>query len=128
MAKVTSKLQVTIPKAIADAYGIRPGASLDWVPAGDSIRVTAAKPESEVDVIRRRLEAFDEATARQALRDQACSPPICGPTPTRGASPRFSARTFNMDESTALSASSIRLLIDCGRRELFWAGTHPRLR
>ncbi|MFN9367376.1 MAG: AbrB/MazE/SpoVT family DNA-binding domain-containing protein [Planctomycetia bacterium] len=34
MAKVTSKLQVTIPKAIADAYGIRPGASLDWVPPG----------------------------------------------------------------------------------------------
>lgn len=75
MAKVTSKLQVTIPKAIADAYGIRPGASLDWVPAGDSIRVTAAKPESEAEVIRRRLAAFDEATARQAIRDLAGSPP-----------------------------------------------------
>lgn len=44
------------------------------------------------------------------------------------ASPRFSARTFSMDVSTAQSASSTRLLIDCGRRELFWAGTHPRLR
>jgi hypothetical protein len=33
-----------------------------------------------------------------------------------------------MDESTAQSASSTRFLTDCGRRELFWAGTHPRLR
>ena len=39
MAKVTSKLQLTVPKAIADRYGIRPGDELDWVPAGDAIRV-----------------------------------------------------------------------------------------
>ena len=28
MAKVTSKLQLTVPKAIADQYGIRPGDEL----------------------------------------------------------------------------------------------------
>ena len=39
MSKVTSKLQVTIPKAIAEIYGIRPGSELRWVPAGDVIRV-----------------------------------------------------------------------------------------
>ena len=39
MAKVTSKLQLTIPKAIADRYKIRPGDTLEWVPAGDAIRV-----------------------------------------------------------------------------------------
>jgi AbrB family looped-hinge helix DNA binding protein len=39
MAKVTSKLQLTVPKAIADRYHIRPGDDLDWVPAGDTIRV-----------------------------------------------------------------------------------------
>ena len=38
MSKVTSKLQLTVPKAIADKYGIRPGDELDWVAAGDSIR------------------------------------------------------------------------------------------
>jgi bifunctional DNA-binding transcriptional regulator/antitoxin component of YhaV-PrlF toxin-antitoxin module len=27
MSKVTSKLQLTVPKAIADQYGIRPGMS-----------------------------------------------------------------------------------------------------
>src|SRR5215475_9665916 len=39
MSKVTSKLQLTVPKAITDQYGIRPGDELQWVPAGDSIRV-----------------------------------------------------------------------------------------
>ena len=34
MAKVTSKLQVTVPKAIADHYGIRPGDEIQWIPAG----------------------------------------------------------------------------------------------
>jgi AbrB family looped-hinge helix DNA binding protein len=37
--KVTSKLQLTVPKKIADQYGIRPGDELEWIPAGDSIRV-----------------------------------------------------------------------------------------
>jgi AbrB family looped-hinge helix DNA binding protein len=31
MAKVTSKLQVTIPKAIADRYRIRPGDEIEFV-------------------------------------------------------------------------------------------------
>jgi bifunctional DNA-binding transcriptional regulator/antitoxin component of YhaV-PrlF toxin-antitoxin module len=39
MPKVTSKLQLTVPKAIADLYGIRPGDVLEWIPAGESIRV-----------------------------------------------------------------------------------------
>ena len=39
MAKVTSKLQVTIPKAIADQYGISPGDEIEFEPAGPTIRV-----------------------------------------------------------------------------------------
>jgi AbrB family looped-hinge helix DNA binding protein len=39
MPKVTSKLQLTVPKKIADQYGIRPGDELEWIPAGESIRV-----------------------------------------------------------------------------------------
>ena len=39
MAKVTSKLQVTVPKALANQYGIRPGVEIEWEPAGDTIRV-----------------------------------------------------------------------------------------
>ena len=38
MSKVTTKPQLTVPKAIADQYGIRPGDELEWVPAGETIR------------------------------------------------------------------------------------------
>lgn len=66
MAKVTSKLQVTVPKVIADAFGIRPGDRIDWVAAGDTIRVLpprTAKPRAAD-----RLELFDQATERQRQR------------------------------------------------------------
>ena len=47
MAKVTSKLQITIPKRIADEYGIRPGDEIDFEPAGDVIRlIPAGAPRS----------------------------------------------------------------------------------
>ena len=36
MAKVTSKLQVTVPKAIADRFGIRPGDEIEFMPGEDS--------------------------------------------------------------------------------------------
>ena len=39
MAKVTSKLQVTVPKALAERYAIRPGDEIAWEAAGDAIRV-----------------------------------------------------------------------------------------
>lgn len=39
MAKVTSKLQVTVPRTIADQYKIRPGDEIRWVAAGEVIRV-----------------------------------------------------------------------------------------
>ena len=39
MAKVTSKLQVTVPKAVADRYGIKPGDEIRFEDAGEVIRV-----------------------------------------------------------------------------------------
>jgi len=74
MSKVTSKLQVTLPKAIADRYGVAPGADLVFEPAGDSIRVLVARepglasadglsPEDK----RALLEA---ASRRQAIRNR----------------------------------------------------------
>jgi AbrB family looped-hinge helix DNA binding protein len=47
MAKVTSKLQLTVPKAIADQYGIKPGDELKWVPAGESIRVELVRSKAK---------------------------------------------------------------------------------
>jgi len=43
MPKVTSKLQLTVPRAIADQYGIRPGDELQWIAAGEAIRVILAE-------------------------------------------------------------------------------------
>ena len=73
MGKVTSKLQVTIPKAIADKYGIRPGQELQWVPAGDAIRVTQLRVEQashETLSADERVAIFDAATWRQQERDK----------------------------------------------------------
>ena len=70
MAKVTSKLQVTIPKVIADKFGIKPGAELDWIPAGDAIRVVPASRERPEEDRELRLRLFDEATARQRRREK----------------------------------------------------------
>jgi AbrB family looped-hinge helix DNA binding protein len=68
MAKVTSKLQVTVPKAIADQYGIRPGDEIEWVPAGDGIRVMPAGRQGRAADVQWRVKVFDAATERQRLR------------------------------------------------------------
>ena len=71
MAKVTSKLQLTVPIAIAKQYGIRPGDDLDWLPAGDVIRVRKRAPDEtgEPATTTERLQLFDQATARQQERE-----------------------------------------------------------
>lgn len=67
MSKVTSKLQVTVPKAIADQYGIRPGDEIEWVPAGDTVRIVpAGRPSPDM---RHKLRLFDAATERQRARE-----------------------------------------------------------
>jgi AbrB family looped-hinge helix DNA binding protein len=71
MAKVTSKRQVTIPKAIADRYGIREGDELAFVPAGDVIRVVPAGLSVEARPVADRLALFDAASARQRARQRA---------------------------------------------------------
>lgn len=68
MSKVTSKLQVTLPKAIAERYKVRPGDEIEWVPAGEVIRVIPVKGQAESDDRESRLRLFDQATARYAKR------------------------------------------------------------
>ena len=69
MSKITSKLQVTIPKALADRYGLRPGDEVEWQAAGSFIRlVPTAKTRRRLDA-KDRLYFFDQATARQRVRD-----------------------------------------------------------
>lgn len=71
MAKVTSKLQVTVPKAIAQRYGIRPGDDIEWVAAGDAIRVVRAGKEAASDDLEAKLRLFDQATERHKRRPAA---------------------------------------------------------
>jgi len=58
MPKVTSKLQLTVPKKIADLYGIRPGDELEWIPAGETIRV---------ELVGRKAKAGNELTVEEKL-------------------------------------------------------------
>ena len=62
MPKVTSKLQLTVPKKIADQYGIRPGDELEWIPAGDGIRVELVRQKARSGhelTVEERLALFD---------------------------------------------------------------------
>jgi AbrB family looped-hinge helix DNA binding protein len=65
MAKVTSKLQVTIPKRIAEQYGIAPGDEVEFEPSGDVIRVVPRGRRRTLPNQEERLRRFDAATARQ---------------------------------------------------------------
>jgi AbrB family looped-hinge helix DNA binding protein len=68
MAKVTSKYQVTLPKAIADKYNIRPGDNIDWVAAGEVIRVIPPGGQAVAEDQESRLRLFDQATERLRRR------------------------------------------------------------
>ena len=68
MAKVTSKYQVTVPKAIAERYGIRPGDRIDWAPAGDVIRVIPSGKKLAPEDRESKLRLFDQATERHRKR------------------------------------------------------------
>ncbi|MGH9454726.1 MAG: AbrB/MazE/SpoVT family DNA-binding domain-containing protein [Terriglobia bacterium] len=85
MEKVTSKLQLTVPKAIADRYSIRPGDELDWIPAGDAIRVIPLNSSSgkrHGRTVEERLRLFDQATERERQRE---ANPDRGEIPAEGA-------------------------------------------
>ena len=73
MSRVTSELQVTVPKAIAQRYGIRPGDDIRFEESGEVIRVVPenARTRTEGLDIDRRLRLFDAATARQRARESA---------------------------------------------------------
>ncbi len=72
MAKVTSKFQLTVPKAIADKYKIKPGDQLEWVPAGNVIRVIPPRTqeaESRLRSVEERLKQFHQMLDRQRQRE-----------------------------------------------------------
>jgi len=68
MSKITSKLQVTLPKALADRLRIRPGDEIDWQEAGDALRVLPRRSRPTRFSSEMQLRLFDEATERQRRR------------------------------------------------------------
>jgi len=66
MAKITSK--VTIPKVIADHFKIQPGDDIDWVAAGEVIRVIPPGKQFIAEDRESRLRFFDQATERLRRR------------------------------------------------------------
>ncbi|REJ83873.1 MAG: AbrB/MazE/SpoVT family DNA-binding domain-containing protein [Acidobacteria bacterium] len=71
MAKSNEQMQVTIPKALAERYGISPGDELELEPAGRDILIRVGRRGPLVPLAtEERLRIFDQATARQRRRDQ----------------------------------------------------------
>jgi len=80
MSKVTTKRQVTLPKELADEYGIEPGDEIHWERAGDALRVVTSTRGRVGPSVEERLRMFDDATARVSER-WAGSRPLATPAP-----------------------------------------------
>ena len=65
---MTSKRQVTLPKELADEYGIEPGDEIEWERAGDSIRVVPRARGPVGLSVAERLALFDAGTRRHEER------------------------------------------------------------
>jgi len=65
MSKITSRYRVTIPKALANQLGIRPGDEVEWEVVGDEFRVRLARAK-EPRSVEDRLKSFNETTKRIA--------------------------------------------------------------
>jgi len=70
-----------MPKKIAEKYSIRPGDEIDWVPAGDAIRVIPPGGRAVALDRESQLRLFDQATERQRNRSVKPQP---ADTPDRG--------------------------------------------
>jgi bifunctional DNA-binding transcriptional regulator/antitoxin component of YhaV-PrlF toxin-antitoxin module len=81
MSKVTSKLQLTLPKRLAEQYGIAPGDDVEFQAAGDCIRIVLqgrriGQPRLSVE---ERLRLYDEDTVRQREREKHMQLPATAP-------------------------------------------------
>jgi AbrB family looped-hinge helix DNA binding protein len=68
MSKVTAKLQITLPKAIADRFSIRPGDEIEWRTTRDAIHILPPGAQGRPLDVEQRLALFDQATLRQRER------------------------------------------------------------
>jgi AbrB family looped-hinge helix DNA binding protein len=77
MSKVTRKLEVTLPKAVAKQLGINPGDEIDWEVAGAELRlIPAGKRRRTKSSVQARLRLFDQATRRHQTRSSRIAPAL----------------------------------------------------
>ena len=74
MTRVTGKFQITLPKRLVDAFGIRVGDEVDLIAAGDVIEVRPVRAKRRVFSVEERLRYFDDATRRQQSRNAGRGP------------------------------------------------------
>ena len=75
MAKITSKLQLTLPKSLAEQYGLKPGDEIDLEAAGPVIRLIPPRSRRPKLDAAERLRLFDESVVRQQERETNLSYP-----------------------------------------------------
>ena len=68
MARVTGKLQITLPRAVAERFGIHPGDEVEIVPREDVLCIVPSLGALSQRV-QDRLRLFDQATRRQRDRE-----------------------------------------------------------
>ena len=83
MAKVTSKLQVTLPKRLAEQHGIAPGDEVRFESVAGVIRMVPAGAPPQVLGMDERLRLFDETSLRISQRSREL-PETATPSSGRG--------------------------------------------
>ena len=68
MAKITSKLQISIPKVLTERFHFNPGDEIDFIAGSDSIRIQRHIQAPTGKDVKSRLASFDAATARAKIR------------------------------------------------------------
>jgi bifunctional DNA-binding transcriptional regulator/antitoxin component of YhaV-PrlF toxin-antitoxin module len=62
--QVIGKVQITLPKHLAESYGIRVGGEVELVAAGDVIALVPAGAAKSLLTVEVRLQLFDETSRR----------------------------------------------------------------
>ena len=70
MTTVTGKYQITLPKRLVDAYGIKVGDEVELVASGEAISIVPARAVRSLLSSDQRLRMFDLATQRQKARER----------------------------------------------------------
>lgn len=83
MARITSKLQLTLPKRLAEQHGLAPGDEVRFESVAGVIRMVPAGKPPDVLGMDERLRLFDEASRRISLRSRGL-PEMTAPSSGRG--------------------------------------------